>query len=183
MNEKLMAILTATGMDETMLAIKATVSAVVTALGVLLGWKGIMIAFWVLTMALDYLTGTYAAKRAGEWASSVARDGLWHKGGTIVVVMVAGIADIIISLIGQHLPLGFSWPGILLPLVVAWYIITEMGSILENAVKLGANVPEWLVRGLKISLKAVEEVAENTVDDIDTAEEIIHPTDAEDKEE
>jgi hypothetical protein len=30
-----------------------------------------------------------------------------------------------------------------------WYIITELGSIIENAGKLGAPVPDWLKRYLK----------------------------------
>ena len=34
--------------------------------------------------------------------------------------------------------LNITWPGMILPLVLAWYIITELGSILENAIKLGA---------------------------------------------
>ena len=39
--------------------------------------------------------------------------------------------------------------------MLAWYIITELGSILENAVKLGANVPSWLVKLLKASADIV----------------------------
>ncbi len=148
-------------MNETMLAIKATLAAFFTALGTFLGWKGIMAVVWVALMAMDYISGTVAAIKDKSWCSEVARQGLWHKGGMILVVAVAGIADGVIVVIGDHLPLGFNWPGLVLPLVLAWYIITEMGSICENAVKLGANVPEWFVRILKIGLKAVNDAGES----------------------
>ena len=55
-----------------------------------------------------------------------------------------------------YIPIGIQWPGIIMPLVLAWYIITELGSILENAVKMGANVPGWLVKLLKASANIVE---------------------------
>lgn len=143
-------------MNDTLVAIKAVLVAFFTAIAAFLGWKGIMAIVWVAVMLLDYISGTAAACKAGEWSSKVARQGLWHKGGMIVVVTVAAIADGVMALICQHLPLGIAWPAIILPLVLAWYIITELGSILENAVKLGAAVPSWLTKLLKASLKAVE---------------------------
>ena len=158
-------------MNESMLAIKASVVAFFTAASALLGWKGIMVAAWVGAMALDYISGTAAAIKAKEWCSESARQGLWHKGGMILVVTVAAIADGIIVVIGDHLPLGFSWPGLILPLVLAWYIITELGSILENAVKMGVSVPEWLIRILKIGLKAVNEAGEAAAGETDSDKE------------
>ena len=157
-------------MSEKMLAIKSGVAAFFTAMGMLLGWKGIMAVVWVVFMALDYASGTAAACKTGQWSSATARQGLWRKGGMILVVAVAAIADGIIVLVGDHLPIGFSWPGIIFPLVLAWYIITEAGSVLENAVKMGARVPDWLIKALKISLKAVEEAGEVAAGEVETAE-------------
>ena len=74
----------------------------------------------------------------------------------IAVVIVAALADWIMVLIAAYIPIGIQWPGIILPLVLAWYIITELGSILENAVKMGAKVPDWLVKLLKASAHIVE---------------------------
>ena len=78
----------------------------------------------------------------------------------IVVVAVAAIADGIMAVLCTNIPIGIAWPVLILPLVLAWYIITELGSILENAVKMGAPVPEWLVKLLKAGLKAVGDMAE-----------------------
>lgn len=149
-------------MEEKLTAFKAGMAAFFTALGAFLGWQGIMAAVWVCAMALDYITGTAAACHAGEWSSRTAREGLWHKGGMIVVVTVAAIADGVMTVLCANLTVGFQWPVLVLPLVLAWYIITELGSILENAVKMGAPVPEWLVKLLKAGLNAVDHAAKAT---------------------
>lgn len=158
-------------MNDNLVTIKAFIAAAFTAIGAFLGWKGVMMVTWVVAMALDYITGTLAACRSGDWCSATARDGLWHKGGMIFVVMVAGIADLIMVVIGQHIPIGIQWPGIVLPLVISWYIITELGSILENAVKMGAPVPNWLVKLLKASAKMVDTAGKNAAGGPDQADE------------
>lgn len=151
-------------MHEKMIAMKASIAALCAEVSLLLGWKGVMATVWVLAMALDYISGTAAACKAGQWSSTTARQGLWHKGGMILVVVVAAIADGIMAVIGNHLTIGFHWPGLVLPLVLAWYILTESGSVLENAVKMGAAVPGWLVKLLKISLKAVDHAGETAAE-------------------
>ena len=54
---------------------------------------------------------------------------------------------------------------ILLPLVLAWYILTELGSIAENAALMGAPVPAWLVRVLKVGRQLVDETAPELPED------------------
>jgi len=150
-------------MSEKLTAIKATMAAAITALAAFLGWKGIMAIVWVVCMALDYLSGSAAACKGGEWTSAKAREGIWHKAAMILVVLVSGLADIIMATICENIHLGFVWPGLVLPLVLAWYIITELGSILENAAHLGAKVPAWLVKLMKAGLKAVDRTGESAV--------------------
>ena len=148
-------------MNEKLIAIKAAIAAFFTAMGAFLGWKGVMALVWVLLMALDYISGTAAALKAKDWSSATARNGLWHKVGMLIAVIVAAVADFIMSIIVSHIPmLNMAWPEIILPLVLAWYIITELGSILENAVKLGAVVPAWLTSLLRASLRAVDKAGE-----------------------
>ena len=149
-------------MNENLLTVKTAIAAFITAMGAFLGWKGVMLMAWAAVMALDYISGTMAACKAGEWCSATAREGLWHKGAMILVVAVAAIADAIMVIIVEYVPIGLQWPGVLLPLVLAWYIITELGSVLENAVKMGANVPGWLVKLLKASANLVEAAGDHT---------------------
>lgn len=147
-------------MEETMLGWKAALVVFFTAIGELLGWRGIMMVAWVAAMALDYLSGTMAACKEGKWSSAVARQGLWHKGGMILVVMVSGVSDLVMGIVCQNLPVEIAWPGLILPLVLAWYVLTELGSILENAVKMGAKVPDWLLKLLYAGAKAIDAAAD-----------------------
>lgn len=150
-------------MNENLMTLKTAMVAGCTALGAFLGWKGVMLLAWAAVMALDYLSGTLAACREGQWSSAVARQGLWHKGGMILVVTVAAIADAVMVMIVEYVPIGLQWPGILLPLVLAWYILTELGSVLENAVRMGASVPAWLVKMLKASVELTDKAAETAL--------------------
>ena len=152
-------------MNENLVTIKTAIVAGGTPPGAFLGGEGGMLIAWVAVMALDYLTGTLAACKAGDWSSSTAREGLWHKGGMIAVVIVSALADWIMVIIAAYIPIGIQWPGIILPLVLAWYIVTELGSVLENAVKMGANVPDWLIKLLKASANIVQAAGDHAVTD------------------
>lgn len=152
-------------MEDKLVTIKAAIAAVFTAISAFLGWKGIMALVWVVLMILDYLSGSLAARKTGTWKSSVARDGFLHKGGMIIVVLVALLGDFALSIALPHIPLiNIAWPEILFPMVLAWYIITELGSILENAEKMGAAVPAWLLKIFNATLHTVEKVGEELLE-------------------
>ena len=142
-------------MQENLVTVKTAMAAFLTAMGAFLGWKGVMLVAWAAVMGLDYLSGTMAACKGGNWSSATAREGLWHKGAMILVVTVAAISDAVMVLMVDYVPIGIQWPGMLLPLVLGWYILTELGSILENAVEMGAHVPGWLVKLLKTGVDLV----------------------------
>ena len=126
---------------------KAAVAALCGAFTAAFGWLGWLVLAWAACMALDWLSGSAAAASRGEWASSVARDGIWHKAGMIVVVCVAALTDAVLSIAVENLPgLGITYQNLILPVVLVWYIFTELGSIAENAAAMGAPVPGWLVR-------------------------------------
>ncbi|WNX85807.1 phage holin family protein [Agathobaculum sp. NTUH-O15-33] len=139
--------------------VKAAVASALAVLTALWGWFGWLVVLFVCCMAADYLTGSAAAIRRGEWSSQVARDGIWHKTGSILVVLVAGAADLLIGTILDHLPgiaLPFQYSVLICPIVVIWYVLTELGSILENAVALGAPAPAWLAKILAMTKDAVD---------------------------
>ena len=147
---------------------KAAVAAVVGVLTALWGWLGWLVLGWVAVMVLDYISGSAAAAKTGDWSSKVAREGIWHKCGMIVVVLVAAGADLLIGLALDHLPvleLPFHFTGLVCPLVLVWYIITEMGSIAENAVAMGAPCPAWLRRLLAAGKEVVDKAGESMTAD------------------
>ena len=141
-----------------MLAVKAGLAAALGAFSAFWGWLGWLVAAWVVLMALDY-AGTAAAMKNGEWASHTAREGIWHKMGEVVVVIIAAFADGLLSIIMEQLPMvEIALPeiGLLLPLVLVWYAITELGSIAENAQRMGAPIPAWLVKLMANGKDAVD---------------------------
>ena len=134
-------------MIEHVARLKAALSAVLAAMTALWGWFGWLVLAWAVCMALDWLSGSAAAASKGEWSSAAARAGIWHKAGMVVVVCVAALTDLVLCVAMQNLP-GFDLEveGVVLPVVLVWYIFTELGSIAENAAAMGAPVPGWLVR-------------------------------------
>ena len=138
---------------------KASVIAVIGALTGIWGWFGWLVIGWVFCMVVDYITGSLAAAKQGEWSSAQAREGIWHKTGMIVVVIVAAGADLLISVVLANVPavqLPFTYEGLICPIVLVWYVVTELGSIIENAVAMGAAVPGWLTKLLQVSKDAID---------------------------
>ena len=66
--------------------LKAAISAVLAGMTAFWGWTGWLVIVWLITMILDYATGSWAALSTGTWDSAVARAGLWHKLGSIVAI-------------------------------------------------------------------------------------------------
>lgn len=146
--------------------VKAAVAAVVGALTALWGWYGWLVIVWGVCMLLDYLTGTGAALKEGTWSSKIAREGLWHKAGSVAAVLVACLLDVAIGQVCANLPgLPVGYSVFLGPLVVVWYILTECGSIVENAGALGAPIPKWLARRVEQLRDSVDEDQEMGGDD------------------
>ena len=123
--------------------IKAAASAAAAALTAFWGWTGWLAAAWFLAMVLDYATGSAAALHAGTWSSRRAR--------SVAGVLVAALLDFALrALLGSVPGLGVQYDVLLCPLVTAWYLLTELGSVIENAGALGAPLPQFLVRAIAV---------------------------------
>ncbi len=125
--------------------IKAAFVAIIAFVTTLIGWKGIAVLTWLCCILLDYIAGSLAARKENNWSSAIAREGLWHKVGEIFAVLVAALCDIALGVIinGMNIQLGFEINSFITPVVLVWYILTELGSIIENCGKLGAPIPKW----------------------------------------
>lgn len=138
-------------MENSVKAFKTALSAVVGLLTALWGWFGWLMVGWILCMALDIATGMAAGLRAGMWSSKKAREGLLHKAGCVAAVTAAGVLDLVVGMLTASLPAGslpFTYTVLLCPLTTVWYLLTEVGSIIENAGAMGAPVPSWLKRAI-----------------------------------
>ena len=146
-------------MEHKINSLKGAVSAALAALTARLGWFGWLIVAWAVCMGMDVLTGMAAGAKRGDWSSAAAREGLWHKAGCVAAVTISGILDLVVGQILANLPtveLPFSYTVFLCPLVVIWYILTEVGSIVENAGAMGAPLPGWLKQAVAVLRDQVE---------------------------
>ena len=139
--------------------IKAGVSAFIAALTAIWGWFGWLAFAWIMLMLADWLVGSAAALKRGEWSSVKLREGAWHKGGQIVIVCVAVVADWLIGGMLANIPsvtLPFDYNVLLSPVVICWYIFGELGSLAEHGISMGAPVPMWLIKLLDAGEKAMD---------------------------
>lgn len=144
--------------DNIFLAVKAAIVGIFGAFGAAFGWLGWLVLAWIGCMVVDYISGSSAAMKAGQWSSAQARAGIWHKAGMIVVVIVAAVADKVLAIVLANIPgLPIDYTVLILPMVLVWYILTELGSILENAAAMGSDVPPFLIRILASAKEKVEE--------------------------
>lgn len=119
------------------------------------------VQFWLLLLTaglacLDYITGTWAAKHTGTWSSKVAREGIDHKKGVVVVIIVALAADLLCWVAVDLMPTAFDWPWVWVTMVCVWYCLTEIGSNLENAGKMGAHIPKWFAAAMDAGISIVD---------------------------
>lgn len=146
---------------------KATIVAIFAGISSLLGWFGWLVVIFVACLVGDWTTGTMVACKNGEWSSKKSREGIWHKFGSIVAVLVTVILDIVIGMAINNIPsitLPFKYTVLLCPIVLVWYIVGELGSIIENAGKMGAPVPSFLRKVIAVFKTTVDNVGDKIVD-------------------
>lgn len=104
-------------------------------------------------MALDYITGMLASKteaidHPGDngygWSSRKGAKGIIKKVGYLCVIAVAMVVDYVIVSVAANLGIQITAKAFFGLLVAVWYLLNELLSIIENAGRMGADVPEWL---------------------------------------
>lgn len=75
---------------------------------------------------MDLLTGLIKAFKKQEYNSSVMREGLYHKGGSVLCVVLGALVDYAQTLVdlGVTIPLAST--------ICVYIILMEIGSVIEN---------------------------------------------------
>ena len=125
-------------MKETMNPISAVVAAALGVLSAYMVQLFIPLIVLVIAMVVDYGTGMAKAWSAGELCSRTGIKGIIKKVGYLVIVLVAMGADYLLRYgmeqVGIHINVDF----LIAAIVIAWLIINELISILENVAAIGA---------------------------------------------
>ncbi len=121
-------------------------------------------------MIIDYISGMAASKyealnHPGDanygWSSKKGAKGIIKKVGYLCVIAVAMVVDYIILKVAAQAGLQVSAKAFFGILVAVWYLLNELLSIVENAGRMGAPVPEWLSKYIAVLKNKID--SEETV--------------------
>ena len=132
-----------------------------TILTAIFGAYWYIFAAYFLLNVIDWLTGWYKANKKGEESSKVGLKGAIKKLGYWAVILVAFIISNVFTQLGTdvlHVNLSFL-------LLIGWFtlamlLVNEARSILENLVECGYNIPDFLIKGLAVTQKMLNNKAE-----------------------
>lgn len=120
-------------------------------------------------MVVDYISGMMASKTeaidhpndpAYGWSSAKGAKGILKKVAYICVIACAMVMDYVIMILAGQFGLDMPKSVFFGLLVAAWYILNEILSITENAGRMGANVPEWLLRYIAVLKQKIDDKGE-----------------------
>lgn len=135
---------------------------IVAFLTTLLGQYWFLFAGLLIFNVVDWITGWYYARVNGLSSSKVGAMGAVKKLSYWLVIGIAFfIANTFIDMgntmgVNLNFMVGIGW------FVLANYLVNEIRSILENLVKLGVDVPSFLINGLAIVSETIDKADELT---------------------
>lgn len=119
-----------------------------------------------VAMAIDYITGMLASKSEAidhpenpeyGWNSRKGAKGIIKKVGYLCVIAVAMIVDYIILRVAVEIGMEVDLKAFFGILVTVWYLLNEALSIIENAGRMGAPVPDWLRQYIAVLKNKIEQ--------------------------
>lgn len=153
-------------MKNILYTVQAVASAVVAWLLARMGLLFYAVCILAGAMVLDYLTGMLAAKREAiehpddpsyGWCSKKGAEGIIKKVGYLCIIAVAMIVDYVILNVAAQIGVTIQVKAFFGLLVAVWYILNELLSIIENAGRMGAPVPEWLSKYIAVLKNKIDD--------------------------
>lgn len=105
-------------------------------------WELLMI--WFVFVCLDLLTGLISSFKNKNFKSSIMRDGLLKKCGEFIVLVTIIFTQRLVNISGFN-------TQIISTVFATSLCFKEIGSIVENWIKMGVNVPDFVTKWFKIT--------------------------------
>ena len=156
-------------MREFYITIQAAATAAIAWLSAQLGILRPVLCILLTAMVLDYITGMLASKRealehqddpAYGWSSRRGAEGIIKKVGYLCIIAAAMIVDYIILSVAAQAGIEITLKAFFGLLVAVWYILNELLSIIENAGRMGAPVPDWLAKYVAVLKNKIDAQAD-----------------------
>lgn len=151
------------------ITIQAAATAAIAWLSARLGILLPVLCVLLTAMVLDYITGMLASKRealehpddpAYGWSSRRGAEGIIKKVGYLCIIAAAMIVDYIILSVAAQAGIEVALKAFFGLLVAVWYILNELLSIIENAGRMGAPVPDWLAKYVAVLKNKIDAQAD-----------------------
>lgn len=151
------------------MTIQAAAAATIAWLSARLGILLPVLCILLTAMVLDYITGMLASKReamehpddpAYGWSSRRGAEGIIKKVGYLCIIAAAMIVDYIILSVAAQAGIEIALKAFFGLLVAVWYILNELLSIIENAGRMGAPVPDWLAKYVAVLKNKIDAQAD-----------------------
>lgn len=114
------------------------------------------VAFLALNV-LDYITGLAKAKFSHTENSNKGAKGIVKKVGYWVVIAIAFFIALSFENMGMIIGVNLGFTQLVGWITLATFLINEMRSVLENLIKIGVDVPQFLVKGLEVAAEVAED--------------------------
>ena len=151
------------------MSIQVCVTGLVAYLSQKLGVTFYLLGILLCLMVIDYLSGMAASAvealdhpddKSYGWSSRKGAKGIAKKVAYLFVIAVGMVIDYVI--IQTSGVLGFNLPNTMHSLLVTvWYMLNEALSITENAGRMGAPVPECLMKYIAALKNKIDSSREN----------------------
>lgn len=140
---------------------------IISAMTYIFGDHWILFAIFLLFNCADWITGWMKSRLAGKENSVAGLKGVMKKLGYWLMIFLAFAAGYWFISMGQLLGIDLQITKLLGWFVLASLTVNEFRSILENFVQAGFNVPQVLIKGLKVADKAFNKEGEVKEGDLD----------------
>lgn len=153
-------------MEKYLMLLQVFLAGVIAWLSGRLGILFPMLGLLCTLMIVDYFTGMAASKTeaidhpgdpAYGWNSTKGAKGILKKFGYLCVTAAAIVLDYMLMIVAGQLGFEMQKSAFFGLLVTAWYILNELLSITENAGRMGAPVPKWLVKYIAVLKNKIDD--------------------------
>lgn len=124
---------------------------------------GFFLVFLMMNI-LDLLTGIAKAKYLGKENSSSVVIGIVKKLGNWIILLIAFVMPYAVIKLGKMIGINLGITNLLGWFVLLSLTINEVRSILENLIECNIKVPKFLIKGLEVCNKKIEEITGNEKD-------------------
>ena len=149
------------------------ISCIVTFMTSIFGVQGGLFAAYLLLNVIDYITGIMRAKKNKNENSIKGVKGIVKKVCYWLIIMTTFIISYILIEICNKFNINIEFVMFFGWFTLACLAINEARSIIENLVDLEVNVPKFLVKGLEIANKEIENIMDEKIDKAETKEETL----------